>query len=86
MPDGVTQLAFRRVLADAGLAVTEVRDRSYFRSIYFREPGGILFEIATDGPGFAVDEPEKELGHSLKLPPQYEAHRAQIERALPALE
>jgi len=86
VPDDATQLAFRRVLADAGLAVTEVRDRSYFRSIYFREPGGILFEIATDGPGFTVDEPESELGRALKLPPQYEAHRAQIERALPALE
>jgi glyoxalase family protein len=65
--------------------VTPVIDRFYFHSIYFREPGGILFEIATDGPGFTVDEPASHLGESLKLPPQYEQHRAEIERALPAI-
>ena len=60
-------------------------DRFYFHSIYFREPGGILFEIATEGPGFTVDEPAKRLGETLKLPPQYEQHRAEIERALPSI-
>ena len=66
-------------------SVTEVKDRAYFRSIYFREPGGVLFEIATDEPGFAVDEPADALGTSLKLPPQFEARRSQIEAALPPL-
>jgi len=65
--------------------VSPVMDRSYFHSIYYREPGGVLFEIATDGPGFATDEPAESLGEKLKLPAQYEAARAQIERALPAL-
>lgn len=67
----------------AGLQVTPVIDRQYFNAIYFREPGGILFEIATDPPGFAVDEPVETLGQALKLPPQYEAQRATIERILP---
>jgi glyoxalase family protein len=62
-----------------------VIDRFYFHSIYFREPGGILFEIATDGPGFTVDEPAEGLGETLKLPPQYEPHRAEIERILPPI-
>jgi glyoxalase family protein len=62
-----------------------VIDRFYFHSIYFREPGGILFEIATEGPGFTADEPAEHLGESLKLPPQYEEHRAEIERALPPI-
>jgi len=62
-----------------------VRDREYFRSIYFHEPGGILFEIATDPPGFSVDESVAELGSSLKLPAWYEPRRAQIERALTPL-
>lgn len=66
-----------------GLNVTEQRDRQYFRSVYFREPGGVLFEIATDIPGFAVDEPVDALGTSLKLPPALEAHRAEIEAVLP---
>ncbi len=64
---------------------TEQKDRNYFRSIYFREPGGILFEIATDIPGFAVDEPLATLGEALKLPAFLEPHRNDIEQALPAL-
>jgi glyoxalase family protein len=79
------QLAWREKLVAAGLAVTPVIDRQYFHSIYFREPGGILFEIATDPPGFAIDEPIEQLGENLRLPPQYEAHRAEIERALPRI-
>lgn len=75
-----------KLLRDHGLRPTEQRDRQYFRSIYFREPGGVLFEIATDEPGFAVDEPAAELGQTLKLPPQYEASRARIEAMLPSLE
>ncbi|KQP36055.1 ring-cleaving dioxygenase [Methylobacterium sp. Leaf100] len=68
-----------------GLGVTEQRDRAYFRSVYFREPGGILFEIATDVPGFSVDEPIADLGTGLKLPAGLELHRARIEAALPPL-
>ena len=63
--------------------VTPVRDRQYFKSIYFREPGGVLFEVATMQPGFAVDEPVAELGTSLKLPPWEEQHRTAIQRMLP---
>jgi len=62
--------------------VTPIIDRFYFRSIYFREPGGVLFEIATDGPGFAADEPESELGRSLALPPFLEPERERIEAGL----
>lgn len=79
------QLAWQQHLRDMGFAVTPVRDRNYFRSIYFRTQGGVLFEIATDPPGFAVDEPLERLGQSLKLPPQYEPMRADIEAHLPAL-
>ena len=79
------QLKWRKIVLDLGLNVTPVIDRFYFHSIYFREPGGILFEIATEGPGFTVDEPATRLGESLKLPPQYEQHRAEIERALPPI-
>ncbi|QDL94362.1 ring-cleaving dioxygenase (plasmid) [Paroceanicella profunda] len=68
-----------------GLRTTEQKDRNYFRSVYFREPGGVLFEIATDDPGFSVDEPVASLGAALKLPGQYESHRETIEAALPAL-
>jgi glyoxalase family protein len=68
-----------------GLRPTEQRDRYYFRSVYFREPGGVLFEIATDAPGFAIDEPADDLGGALKLPAQYETRRAEIEAVLPAL-
>jgi glyoxalase family protein len=79
------QLDWRERVQSAGLNVTPVIDRQYFNAIYFREPGGILFEIATDPPGFAVDEPMETLGHDLKLPPQYEAMRERIERVLPPL-
>jgi glyoxalase family protein len=65
--------------------VTEVRDRQYFRSIYFREPGGVLFEIATVPPGFTVDESLGDLGRALKLPPWEEPNRAVIERQLPTV-
>jgi glyoxalase family protein len=60
-----------------------VRDRTYFQSIYFREPGGVLFEVATTAPGFTVDEPPDGLGQALKLPPWEELHRAEIEATLP---
>ena len=83
--DDKEQLKWRKNLADLGLNVTPVIDRYYFHSIYFREPGGILFEIATEGPGFTADEPVQDLGQTLKLPPQYEQHRAEIERALPPI-
>jgi glyoxalase family protein len=79
------QAGWQKTLRSRGYAVTEVRDRNYFRSIYYHEPGGVLFEIATDPPGFAVDERVEELGRSLKLPPQYEPMREEIERHLPAL-
>jgi glyoxalase family protein len=80
-----TQLIIQHQLAEAGYHVTPVQDRNYFNSIYFREPGGILFEVATNPPGFAVDEPVLELGTALKLPPQYESRRAQLEAALPEI-
>lgn len=79
------QLRWRQKLLELGLHVTPVIDRFYFHSIYFREPGGILFEIATEGPGFTADEPVEHLGENLKLPPQYEEHRAEIEHALPPI-
>lgn len=79
------QLQWQARLRDHGLAVTEVRDRKYFHSIYFREPGGVLFEIATDPPGFAVDEPPDRLGTDLKLPGRYEPLRTGIEAQLPSL-
>jgi glyoxalase family protein len=70
-------------VAQRGLHVTEVRDRKYFRSIYFREPGGILFEIATDGPGMTIDEDVRRLGLGLCLPDALEHRRPEIERRLP---
>ena len=70
---------------DNGFSVTPVRDRKYFKSIYFHEPGGVLFEIATDPPGFTVDEPAEGLGRALKLPDQYESIRSEIEGRLPGL-
>ncbi|HEY0943663.1 MAG TPA: ring-cleaving dioxygenase [Opitutaceae bacterium] len=84
--DDAAELAMQERLLEAGYHVSDVRDRDYFRSIYYRERGGILFEIATDIPGFAVDEPAASLGTALKLPKQFEAARAQIERALPPLQ
>ena len=84
--DDAAEFAMMQKLAENhGIQTTEQKDRNYFRSLYFREPGGVLFEIATDIPGFAVDEPVAELGQSLKLPPQYEARRVAIEAALPDL-
>ena len=75
----------KRLHATLGLHATPQKDRNYFRSVYFREPGGVLFEIATDEPGFAIDEPVATLGERLMLPAQYEAQRARIEAVLPAL-
>lgn len=85
-PDTSVQDAWRRRLADDGVGVTEIRDRSYFTSIYFREPGGVLLEIATDGPGFDYDEPLMDLGRSLKLPPWLQPRQDQIAANLPHLE
>jgi glyoxalase family protein len=79
------QLALRERLLDLGVGVTEVRDRQYFQSIYFREPGGVLYEVATVNPGFAVDEEPRQLGQALKLPPWEEPHRAAIEAGLPKI-
>lgn len=78
-------MQYREKVIQHGLHITPKIDRNYFFSLYFREPGGVLFEIATDNPGFAVDEPLDALGTSLKLPAQYEADRARIEKMLPAL-
>ncbi len=84
--DDVEEARIREHLAEAGQNVTPVLDRKYFRSIYFREPGGVLFEVATDPPGFAVDEPQESLGSKLQLPPWLERERANITARLPALE
>jgi glyoxalase family protein len=81
-----TQLKWLELLRKEGYGPTDVIDRNYFHSIYFREPGGVLFEIATDNPGFMIDESEDELGSSLKLPQMYEGRRAEIERILVPLE
>ena len=78
-------MQFREKVLAHGLNITPKIDRNYFFSLYFREPGGVLFELATDNPGFAVDEPIHELGMNLKLPPQYESRRADIEKVLPRL-
>ena len=84
-PDEPTQKAWREELVDQGVNVTSILDRQYFRSIYFREPGGTLLEVATDQPGFAIDEPLLELGRALKLPPWLEPRRTDIEAMLPKL-
>jgi glyoxalase family protein len=81
-PNKETQEEVRLRIVKRMLNPTPVLDRNYFTSIYFREPGGVLFEVATSGPGFAVDEPAAHLGEALKLPPQYESDRAQIENSL----
>lgn len=83
--DDEPQRQMHEILRSVGYHVSPVRDRNYFRSIYYRERNGILFEIATDMPGFAVDEPVASLGTALKLPEQFEPHRTAIERALPPL-
>jgi catechol 2,3-dioxygenase-like lactoylglutathione lyase family enzyme len=86
VPDDPIQQTLRQDLDQLGYNVTPVIDRQYFHSIYFREPGGILFEIATDPPGFTIDEPLAELGTHLMLPPWLEPERVQIEQALPPLQ
>jgi len=83
--DDEAQSAWRQRLQDAGLRVTQQKNRRYFRSIYAREPGGVLFEWATDGPGFDRDEPVSELGSALQLPPWLEADRDAIENSLSPL-
>jgi len=85
VPGEDAQLAVREEVAALGYNVTPVLDRNYFRSIYFREPGGVLFEIATDPPGFSVDEPPEELGTHLQLPPWLETRRERLEEVLPPL-
>lgn len=84
-PDDDAQAADLAAVRSLGLHVSPVMDRNYFHSIYYREPAGILFEIATDPPGFAVDESVETLGEKLMLPAQYESRRAEIEATLPAL-
>ena len=84
-PDEETQQGWRLKILEEGLSVTPVRDRRYFTSIYFREPGGVLFEIATDGPGFAVDESPDALGAQLRLPPWLESEREALTARLPRL-
>lgn len=81
-PDATTQAEVRLRMVQRMLNPTPVLDRSYFTSIYFREPGGVLFEVATSGPGFGIDETPANLGKTLKLPPQFEADREKIESAL----
>lgn len=86
--DAEAQQAWRDALRERNIEVTGVKDRQYFRSIYFRDPdwtSGVLFEIATDGPGFLADESEEGLGSSLQLPPWLESQRQEIEEALPSL-
>lgn len=83
--DDVEQATASERIRAAGLLPTQVADRQYFRSIYFRDTSGVLFEVATDGPGFTVDEPRESLGRSLKLPPMYEHARDRIEAKLPKL-
>jgi glyoxalase family protein len=85
-PDDEEHREWQQRLTRAGVSVTPVIDRFYFRSIYFREPGGVLYEIATDGPGFTADEDLAHLGEHLSLPPFLEPRRAEIEAVLPPLE
>ena len=86
VPDDAAELALRERLAAAKRRPTEVIDRFWFKSVYFLEPGGVLFEIATDGPGFTVDEDLATLGEHLVLPPWLEPHREAIEESLPPIE
>jgi glyoxalase family protein len=85
VPGDEPQLEYQAALTDAGLGVTPVMDRSYFHSIYFREPGGVLFEIATNPPGFAIDEPLDRLGEALKLPEWLQGSRSAIESSIAPL-
>lgn len=82
VPNDEKQLEYQGAIREAGFRITEVMDRNYFHSVYFRELGGVLFEIATDTPGFAIDEPAATLGETLKLPEWYEPDRAAIEGSL----
>ncbi len=84
-PTNETHADWRERLADAGLQVTPVIDRFYFHSIYFREPGGVLYEIATDSPGFTIDEPPEKLGTSLSLPPWFQVRRELLDETLPPI-
>lgn len=84
--DEATLMAVRKKIVERGLHITEKINRDYFFSLYFREPGGVLFEIATDNPGFATDETVEELGSKLQLPDQYEPIRDKIEKGLPELQ
>ncbi|MDZ7269151.1 MAG: ring-cleaving dioxygenase [candidate division KSB1 bacterium] len=86
MQDSAEEMTMRAVLLEAGLFPTGQIDRFWFKSVYFREPGGVLFELATDGPGFDRDEDMERLGEQLILPPWLEPQRPQIEAALPRLE
>lgn len=83
--DEETQMAFREKILSRGLNITPKINRDYFFSLYFREPGGVLFELATDNPGFTVDEPLDQLGTHLRLPTQYESMREKIEKSLPVI-
>jgi glyoxalase family protein len=83
--DETQQVAVRAQVESAGGHATPVIDRFWFKSVYFKEPGGVLFELATDGPGFAIDEKQETLGETLVLPPFLESQRAQIEKILPPL-
>jgi glyoxalase family protein len=83
--DEERQRVWRKEIVDTGLNVTPIINRHYFKSIYFREPGGVLFELATDPPGFAIDEEPDKLGSRLVLPPWLEADRAKLEQRLPRL-
>jgi glyoxalase family protein len=85
-PDDASQLVARSELVSGGFNVSPVMDRNYFRSIYYREPGGVLFEIATDPPGFLIDEPPETLGSKLMLPEWLENHRRALEATLPPVE
>ena len=84
-PDASAQVAWRQRLLEAGRNVTPVIDRWYFKSIYYREPGGVLFEIATDGPGFTVDESPEKLGTTLSLPPWFQVRREHLDETLPPI-
>lgn len=83
--DDEVLMRYREQVLAAGLTITEKIDRNYFYSLYFREPGGVLFELASDNPGFTIDETVEELGTTLKLPAQYEKHREEISAQLPEL-
>lgn len=85
VPNDLAQEQWLTTLSEHGHRTTPVRARQYFNSIYFREPGGVIFEFATDGPGFAIDEQPEHLGESLRLPPWLESRRAELEQRLPAL-